>query len=108
MTLGMPCAEVLKFPSLELEGEDDCIFRPSLELNEVTPSYLDYLRDEIQRAARGKEWSDILKARLNALLPYKSEKLYSLMILRRHDGYVESCSIRFRPTNLEIVHFECL
>src|SRR6187402_3306452 len=85
-TLRKPYSQIQELPEAS-EGEDDCIFRPSFEIKEVTASYLNFLRDEIRRSSRGKEWSDILTARMNALIPYQGKNLYWLNMLRRHNRF---------------------
>jgi len=85
----------------------DIIFRPTLELDEITPSYLGFLKTQIQLEPRGKEWTEILKARFNALVPYEHEKLYRLSVLRTHESRAESFFVRFHPGDLRMVHSEC-
>jgi hypothetical protein len=85
----------------------DIVFRPTLEFDEITTSYLDFLRTQIKLEPRGKEWAAILKARLDALVPYEHKKLYRMSILRMHERQVESFFVRFRPDDFRIVHSEC-
>jgi hypothetical protein len=46
-----------------------------VELKLVTPDYLDYLREQISLNARGSEWLDLLRTRLDALDPYVGQEL---------------------------------
>jgi len=105
--LEMPFAEVLKLAPPEDTPATDCVLQPTLELKEITIGYLEFLREHIRLDARGKEWTKVLEARLNAFAPFAGKKLYFVSVLRVREGQIETFFVRFRPEDFQIVHFEC-
>ena len=57
--------------------DTETIWKPRLDLAEMSASYLDFLKGLIPSRPNA---ADILQARLNALIPYEGMKLYQLSI----------------------------
>jgi hypothetical protein len=104
--LNRPLAQVQQLPAMTDSGEEGTIFRPTFETLEITASYLDFLRGEIQAELRGKKWSDFLSLRLQALAPFEKKVLYQLMIGRVESGRVHTIWIALHPDDFRAVHVE--
>jgi hypothetical protein len=109
LILDLPFIEIQKLPqasSADIPSRDT-MFCPTLEFAEITSSYLGFLRTQIRLEPRGKEWADVLAARLKAIVPFENQKLYHMTILRMHEKKIESFFARLHPDDLKIVHIEC-
>ncbi len=110
--LQLPLADIQGMPLASLISSTDIlrtetVFCPTLELEEVTPSYLDFLRTQIKLEPKGKEWADNLRGRLEAIVPYENQKLFQMTIMRIHKQKIESFFAKFHPDDLRIIHIEC-
>ena len=103
----MPFAEIQGLSPATNDPEMEAAFRPTAELTEVTPSYLEFLQKQIELEPRGKAWSDVLTARLNVLTPYKNKELNVVTLLRMHDRHVNGFTVRVDPHSNAVVHWEC-
>jgi len=94
-------AEVEIFPKLDntLEGQ---VARPVIEEKIVTPDYLDFLREQIQLNARGKEWTNLLQRRLNCLQPF----LGKMLIIAHFFKKPNSITLRVHRETGELVYIE--
>lgn len=70
-----------------------------LEEKECTPSYLDFLREQIHIGARGEEWTDLLKRRLSALEGCVGKRCSYMSV---SEGG-RSISIRFDPDSHRVI-----
>src|SRR5258708_4153443 len=75
-----PFGEIQALPLTTSAAHEGTIFKPSLETVELTDGYLEFLKCEIRVEARGKKWSDTLRTRLNALLPYEHQIVYQIVV----------------------------
>src|SRR6266496_5575479 len=82
--LDLPFAKIRKLPLPLAAAEKEMVFRPTFEVTKVTSSYLEFLKNQVKQQPCG-EWSNILKARLTALLPYQRQELWRLTVLRVHE-----------------------
>lgn len=57
----------------------------SLEIRKVDPSYLDFLRKQIELGARGPEWTAILEERLKAIAPFVNKEVATLTLNRSNE-----------------------
>jgi hypothetical protein len=103
---GKTYREIENFPSLTNTAANDEIFMPISEVRDITPSYLGFLREQINLEPRGKEWAAVLKARLAALEPYVGKVLGNLSARRMRSGYIEGCWVIFDPESFEVIYVE--
>jgi hypothetical protein len=102
----MSFLEAQSLPLMTSSAEEGALFRPSLEMKEVTPSYLTFLRRQIELGLRGEEWSRILTTRLNALSPFQNQTLCHVLIGHMEKGGISTIWIVVRPGDLNIVLVE--
>jgi len=96
----MPFEQVQSLPHYsELTPE---FVQPNVESNQITISYLDFLREQIGRNRRGEEWISLLQKRLNALNPYKQMEVFTIMLRSGR----QSCTVLMDATTYKIFHWE--
>lgn len=76
--------------------------RPSLELQNVSSDYLDFLREQIALNARGEEWTAVLQRRLKALEPLEGQPVLTVVFYRKP----ESLTLRIDPRLKTIIEYE--
>lgn len=77
---------------------------PSIENKFLNADYLDFLREQEERNARGPEWLKLLRDRLVALEPFVGkELLVATFHCRPH-----SATLRLHPTSRAVVHLEVI
>ena len=59
-----------------------------IERKPIDVSYLDFLKEQIRLGARGPEWSEVLRMRLNALEPYVEKEVTTITFLYGEEGFV--------------------
>jgi hypothetical protein len=102
----MPLEDIQRLPPASNNLEMEAVFRPSAELTDVTPSYLEFLRNQIELEPRRKDWSELLTNRLSVLSSYEIKKLHVLTLLRIHHNHVDGCTVRVDPHSNAVVHWE--
>lgn len=73
-----------------------------LERRVFDKSYLDFLREQIAREARGPEWTAILTQRLAALSPFRDASTLAGSIVIATGHY----RIRVDPQSRQVIHHE--
>jgi len=75
---------------------------PMVEQKVVAPDYLDFLREQIELNARGREWSAVLKNRLIALEPFVGKQLVvATFYFKPH-----TATLRINPETKGLAHVE--
>ena len=104
--LGTTFVEIEKLPFLTSAAVNEGVFMPTFDFTEITPSYLEFLREQVDLEPRGKEWAAVLKARMEALKRYTGKTIGNLSLRRMHSGRLEECWVIFEPVTFEIIYVE--
>jgi hypothetical protein len=86
-----------------LQSSSDAL-EVSVEMETVSSSYLDFLREQLALRARGMEWNRVLESRLCALQQYENQQVL-LVSIHSPEGYF---SLRVTPKDFVIVHWEAI
>lgn len=100
---GRPMHEVDTLPELDQVG-DGQVARPHCETKCVTDDYLAFLQHQIDLGSRGLEWGELLKARYDALKPYKGRCVINVTFYRKP----ESVTLRLDEQTKALVHVETI
>ena len=75
---------------------------PTFEQKALAPDYLDFLREQIELAARGPEGAAVLRNRLTALEPFMGMQLIVVTFYCKP----HSATLRISPGTEQLVHAE--
>ena len=73
-----------------------------IEAQTIDPDYLKFLREQIDLAPRGPEWSRVLVARLGALEPFVGHSMFRIGVHRGDANFIG----HLRASDLEVIHTE--
>jgi hypothetical protein len=73
-----------------------------VEAHTIDPDYLKFLREQIDLAPRGPEWSSVLVARLGALQPFVGQPMLRIGVHRGATVFIG----HLRASDLEVIHTE--
>ena len=71
----------------QARSDNQKLINLSVEGKEVSASYLDFLREQIDLKPRGVEWAGRLKQRLNKLAPFEGEKLVFISLYKGRSDF---------------------
>lgn len=94
---GRPIAHAADIPSVHVD------------LSLITPSYLEFLNEQITLGARGEEWSRVLTRRRDSLsrCVWKALVRVSLNEMRPDKAYLRTCRVYITANPPEVVYSEC-
>lgn len=77
--------EVENLPMLD-HAADGQVARPTCDIFTVTADYLNFLVRQIEMDARGLDWTELFKARLNAIRPLEGGQVINMTFYRKPDS----------------------
>lgn len=100
---GGPLEDVKALPDLDHAG-DGQVAHPYCETKRVTSDYLAFLLRQIESRDRGPEWTELLRARYDALKPYEERHVINITFYRKP----ESVTLRLDGETKELIQVEII
>lgn len=80
----------------------DIEYQPSVEQKELKNDYLDFLEEQIVLNARGINWGNVLRRRLEALRPYVGKVLLTVTFYKGLESFTYKLSVE----DEHLIYFE--